>query len=545
MTHDVQAGGPNLVLPDPHWGRGDRVARLGRPRGEPQWLRDGSGIGFNVRIDSSTLGILAVPRMGGEPAPKLVTSFTGGEVEASFQSLPGGAFLLARVLEDRSAAPWLRLLDEESEVRIDVPPDIEGLWDAAASSDGRWIAYIGERANRTNVLATISRDEAQHHVIVQRGAELSKWREMSTNRQWADNRIMRWPPGNRVYYRQYSSLGMDVHAVTIDLDTGRAVGEPELVFSGLPAGSTFDVATNGSRLVYSGGIVKTQIRLFRFDLARGGDPIADLELTRGTARHIAPRFSPDGRRLAYIRKTGRSEDIYIVSTAGGDASPVRVLAEWDELVDLKWSPDGDALAVFALTPDGSKLMIISLNDARVRDLATQPLRGTWFDWSPDGEWITYGVRSDSAYALHNVASGAEHELFDEIEGEKIQAIFSTTGTELLVNNIGLVEPGLWATDLDGGDVRLVTDDASLRTYPLKWTLDGTIYLLDPNGVVLTYSASSGSLQEFGRLPEAPIWEGWADLWIQDGSLYLACAVDEPRESDVWVLDRSAADEGQI
>jgi len=119
------------------------------------------------------------------------------------------------------------------------------------------------------------------------------------------------------------------------------------------------------------------------------------------------------------------------------------------------------------------------------------------------------------------------------------------GQEILANNIGLVEPGLWAKKVDGGEARLVTADASLRTYPLEWTLDGTIYLLDPDGVVLTLADSGGPLREFGRLPEAPIWEGWADVWIEGDSLYLACSIDEPRESDVWVLDRGAVDEGGI
>ena len=69
--------------------------------------------------------------MGGEPTPKLVTSFRGGEVEANFQSLPGDAFLLARVLEDRTAAPWIRLLDEESanlaelETFIEIPVKLQ------------------------------------------------------------------------------------------------------------------------------------------------------------------------------------------------------------------------------------------------------------------------------------------------------------------------------------------------------------------------------------------------------------------------------------
>jgi len=537
VTHDVQGGSPNLVLPDSAWGRGRQDLKLGQPSGEPQWLHDGSAVAFTVPIDFATLGISAVPRMGGRITPKLLTSFAGGEVEASFQSLLGDAFLLARVLEPKQAAPWIRVMSGAVEEGIDLPPGIVTLWDAVASGDGRLVAYIGERADRTNVVGTITRDGTRHNVIVERGTELSKWAEMSINRQWAGNRIMRWPSGDRVYYRQVSARGIDVYAVTIDPDSGSALGDPELTYSGLPPGATFDVALEGKRLVYSGGVIKTQIRLLRFDADRGGDPIEDRSITRGTARHVAPRFSPDGRRLAYIRKTGRSEDIYIVPIAGGEAKPVNVLYRWNQVVDLKWSPEGEELAVFALTQNGPKLVIVSLSDSRVRELPMLPLTGTWFDWSPDGRWIAYGTSGEATYVLHEVDTGEEREIFEELQGEKIQSVFSPDGTELLLNNIGLAQPGLWAESLDGGAARLVTADASARTYPVRWSREGIIYLLGPEGRIFTVDALGGSPREFGRIPEAPIWEGWASLSIDGESLYLACAVDEPRESDVWVLDR--------
>ncbi len=540
MTQDVQGGKPNLILPDPAWVRRGALS-FGRPRGEPQWLSDGSAVAFTVPIDSSTLSISASPRMGGEATPQLMTSFTRGEVEASFQSLPGGAFLLTRVLEDKPAAPWIRRLEDGSEKGIDLPQEIEDLWDAVASSDGRWIAYIAERADRSNLVGTISRDGSRHNVIAEGGTELSKWAELSLNRQWALHRIMRWPNGNRVYYRQLSARGVDLFATTIDLDSGKALGDPELLYSGLPPGATFDVARDGKRLVFSGGPVKTQIRLFRFDAERGGDPLEDRPITRGTARHVAPRFSPDGTKLAYIRKTGRSEDIYVVLVAGGEARPLRVLYSWDQLVDLKWSPDGRQIAVYALTRNGPKLALVSLPHSRVTELPTQPLRGTWFDWSPDGRWIAYGSQSEATYVLHQVETGEEREILEELQGEKIQSLFSADGTELLLNNIGVAQPGLWATSLDGGTPRLVTAEAGLRTYPVHWSRNGTIYLFGPEGTIFKLDASGGAPRKFGRIPEPPIWEGWASLWIDNEFIYLACAIDEPRESDVWVLDQVEGD----
>jgi Tol biopolymer transport system component len=539
VTQDVQGGSPNLVLRDNAWQLAARTTGTpGRRRGEPQWLHDGSGVAFAVDIDARTLGISSVPRMGGDVITRLAHSFTGGEAFASFQSLPGSSYLLARVLESREAAPWIRWVEGGSETGIDVPPEIDDLWDAVAAPDGRFIAYVGERADRTNVVGTISRDGNHKQVIAEGGAELSKWSEMSTNGQWPLNRIMRWPSGRHVYYRQASSRGVDIYAATIDPGSGAAVAEPQLVYSGLPPGSTFDVALDGRRLVYSGGPIKTQIRVYRFDTARGGKPAEERVITRGTARHVAPRFSPDGRQLAYVRKTGRSEDIYVAPATGGEARRVDALFRWSQVIDLKWSPDGGEIAAFVVTAGGPKIVIVSLADARVREVVTRPPRGTWFAWSPDGRRIAYGSRGDEIYVVNELGPGKEHEHFGELRGEKIQGLFSPDGASLLVNNIGFEQSGLWVQGLDEGAPRRVTEVAFGTTYPVLWSPDGMLYLLSPEGAILAVPASGGTPRELGRMPERPIWEGWASATLDGKSLSLACAVDDPRESDVWLLDRS-------
>ena len=76
-----------------------------------------------------------------------------------------------------------------------------------------------------------------------------------------------------------------------------------------------------------------------------------------------------------------------------------------------------------------------------------------------------------------------------------------------------------------------------RYHPVLWSREGLIFLLAPNGAILTVEAAGGTPLEFGRSNETPVWEGWASISINGGHLYLACAVDEPRESDVWIADR--------
>lgn len=100
-----------------------------------------------------------------------------------------------------------------------------------------------------------------------------------------------------------------------------------------------------------------------------------------------------------------------------------------------------------------------------------------------------------------------------------------------------MSPGLWLTALDGGEPSLITAEASGATYPIGWTGDGKLYVLNEDGVLSLVDASTGTLEDFGRIPDGPIWEGWASLHVGGSSLYLACSVDESRESDVWILDR--------
>ncbi len=91
---------------------------------------------------------------------------------------------------------------------------------------------------------------------------------------------------------------------------------------------------------------------------------------------------------------------------------MNVLYIWRRVIDIKWSSEGDRLAVFAERSQGRKFVIVSLSDARARELDIDTPRGTWFDWSPDGRWIVFSHQSDEYYVLHEVSSGEERAILD-------------------------------------------------------------------------------------------------------------------------------------
>ena len=68
-------------------------------------------------------------------------------------------------------------------------------------------------------------------------------------------------------------------------------------------------------------------------------------ITRGSGRDQRPRFSPDGRRLAFLSNRDREwrNDLYALNVDGGEAARVARLPRG--VVDFDWSPDGSRFAL--------------------------------------------------------------------------------------------------------------------------------------------------------------------------------------------------------
>lgn len=116
-----------------------------------------------------------------------------------------------------------------------------------------------------------------------------------------------------------------------------------------------------------------------------------LQLTFPPLRAFLPRWSPDGKQIAFLASLpGGPWNIYLLSVSGG--TPQQVLPAEQDQMDVNWSADGNSLVFGTFVADvpivGANAPI-SILDLKTRHLSTLPDSTGLFSprWSPDGRYI--------------------------------------------------------------------------------------------------------------------------------------------------------------
>lgn len=133
--------------------------------------------------------------------------------------------------------------------------------------------------------------------------------------------------------------------------------------------------------------------------AQSKRPIAETDLLKFT--WIAdPQMAPDGSQVAFVRvvvneKEDRYETaIYSVATSAAERSTLRRLTGGIRDVAPRWSPDGNRLAFLrAAEKDGkvqpSQIFVLPMTGGEARQLTDVPRGAGAPEWSPDGRTIAF------------------------------------------------------------------------------------------------------------------------------------------------------------
>lgn len=349
------------------------------------------------------------------------------------------------------------------------------------------------------------------------------------------------------------------------------------------------ISPDGSRVAYMLGTAskagehpESRIWLAQVDGAAG----APAPFTGGPGADSAPRWSPDGRSLAFLsdRERRGTAQLYVIALQGGEA---RRLTDWrGGVADPQWSPDGTMLSYLAIAAPSEeatrrkedrddaivasevqglrRLWVIGADGEGARPISADDRHVDLHAWSPDGARIAATTAATPEWNEHFGATRLGVYPIGEEGGAR------DLGPAPLTGNI------VWARD----GRRLFTRSGSVDLFPQTaigvWPLDGdgpvtprrlledlpaTIFWLgrardEDDLLALTWQETHTPLYRVslddGRAEALPIPIGERGRVVDtvvgaipsisvssDGGRLALLYGDGGRADDVWVWDRAA------
>ena len=140
------------------------------------------------------------------------------------------------------------------------------------------------------------------------------------------------------------------------------------------------------------------------------------DLTKSSGAHDKwARWSPDGRRIAFISDRDGEEELYLVDQEGS-GEPEQLTDGGDAMrYAPEWSPDGERLA---FGDKSGKLYVLGLADRTITEIADDPL-GQIRDyvWSPQGGHLAFTLTNENGFgsvAVWSVGDGETRRVTDDL-----------------------------------------------------------------------------------------------------------------------------------
>ena len=150
----------------------------------------------------------------------------------------------------------------------------------------------------------------------------------------------------------------------------------------------------------------------------------------------SPRWSPDGKTIAWVSTRDKNQEIYVVDAAGQN---IRRLTN-NQAPDNTpaWSPDGKWLAFTSGRSGNLDIFRMNADGSDVRRLTTNPTMDYWPAISPDGKRIAFTSNRDGNYEIYVMnADGSEQRNLTRHPSQDNFAAWSPEGKRLaFISNRG-------------------------------------------------------------------------------------------------------------
>jgi Tol biopolymer transport system component len=302
----------------------------------PAWSPDGSSIAF-IRRRGGERGELLLISANGGPEHKIreIVNRRLNDDSSTLISLswsPDGHWIAASDRREQDSSERIYLFSPTGESRpLISTAGVRGDQMPAFSPDGNALAFSRLQGWSTSEI---------YEVPLNRSLEAGAPRRLTETGRWYVHPV--WLSTGRILYLAARQPGAP-HELRI--------AGPRLAAANVLRLDTdaTEFAVGNGRLVYTH--LKKDTNIWRAGIPASGEaPSSPAIFIASTWRDEKPRFSPDGRKIAFTSSRSGSDEIWVANADG--SSPVRITSFGGPVVGYaSWSPDGQWL-VFHARPEG-------------------------------------------------------------------------------------------------------------------------------------------------------------------------------------------------
>jgi len=276
--------------------------------------------------------------------------------------------------------------------KVERVPEARGLFSLFTTSAACWVVLVAAIRLWPAAVEAQERQEAESHA---EAAQLTSDGDFKQHLTWS-------PDGSKFLFTRIHGGKMGLWTMSADGSELKRLLEHD-------EAPDFDGAWSPD----------SQRVVFVFDILSGTDGNLELNTINsdGTenqniishkAFDESPRWSPDGKKIAFVSTRDGNQEIYLADADGKAESIQRMTSEMNFDNNPSWSPDSQQIAFASNRHGDFEIHAMRVDGSDVRRLTNHAALDYWPVWSPDGRQIAFTSNRDGNYDIYVMSSDGSH-----------------------------------------------------------------------------------------------------------------------------------------